>query len=1017
MRKLKVGKSKIAGKGLFTTDAFEQGEMIGLAHENDQPTSFIGKYHNHSDNPNAVNVKFGDKRYLMAKRPLKRGEEITTNYRLQPELEQPEDFKKEKGGQMTPQKDGYRTYSPFKQLPYIDVESDTIDSDNIVYDLNLQADNGLSKFIEKNTGLHTIPGAKVIREIPVKKQGGLVKMPKPSKKGLASKKFSKSLDATNKLFTENYLFSKSKSRKNKVFDPNAKYYEDGGELPMAEYGMPMGGGMSQNYMGRRKFIHQDGGAYYDDSRDAWVSADGKVGPNGPAYYQEGGDIISQSGWDYKKEGDKYLTKKVGSENWIEAQGKPLQAIKQNVFQETSAPTPVVSTPVQPTAPTQAPVSGNQEVLELQRKLKDAGYNLGTYGPNKDGVDGVMGNTTKLAYDAFKANIPPNEVKVPKKTTKPTINYTVNRDLPDGYLPVIQPGQEACVEGKGCSFNVSVKMGDLLGNIADGPVWANDAWFNKSDVLNKGGDLVYDSNSKIYNQMGKVPKEVYSKLQVGDYVQLNRTDTKSSAEFAAQTKDGLQNEQIEHLGFIVGKDKDGTPLVWHGSETGKAFIKRIDEPITLDDHDKNIFTYKVSSIVRSPNLKDVDFSGLQNSPYYTPVDPNKKLVPKQGATETQVQATKSFNNAVGQFKNLGYSQDDTNYVGQILIGGIMTRESKGAEDWKVAPKQAAAYLIKDVAGIKAFDVNVPGIGKVRVPGKEFEGDQASVGVYQIKPEYNFKTKDGGLNPLGKKLQKLGFNVDDITSDNIQAQTVAGTLILLDNYKKLKENPDFDVKTNLYKGKIPASYILAKSWNAGSGWESREKYEKFLDDLDINYSNKALNEAADFIEVTGGKSINSELSSIEQQQKQILEKKQQENAKKQFAVKQQDLAVRADTVRRFPTIAESTAVNTNYTQKGPKPFNASTYIQQGPTKTVYTYSGRPGAMYKKDAKGNWYINLGNQTGNQFVKIDDKDGSRTAILNKGAVPTVPKTFKTGGIYMELSDSEIEEFRRGGYIIEDLD
>ena len=1365
MRKLKVGKSKIAGKGLFTTAEFAQGEMIGLAHENDQPTTFIGKYHNHSDEPNAESVKLGDKRYLMAKRPLKKGEEITTNYRLQPELEQPEDFAK----------------------------------------------------------------------------GGLVKMPKPSKKGLASKKFSKSIEATNKLFTENYLFSKSKSRKNKVFDPNAKYYQNGGEsnfvvlnpdgtpfnvdpnyippsipyipedvlpfynlmhtspgnllnvsqeeldawnaanppeqseqiipqqryggLPKAEYGMPMGGGISQNYMGRRKFIHQDGGitsqeeidagntgmmkarlayadmhgnpaakrmvvapdqpyvytgeeydrdwnmpvgvpeggtgthymasfgnyavpfiqqgpsglyfnelptvrdreairfdneadaeyfgghykeiapdesyrqeeyatggvafpmdldpktmakykealkrqenslkAGYRKAEDKWYphkSPEGGkdtiayghklVGPDANKYYkgittaqanallesdilkhqtiaenmvdqkygkgtfdklpqdsqmllvdyaynavldefptfmgavvrgdkdtmlkeyeryggtgllkernawtkdvilnadvntpstlpnktpqtastnsnrdkwgrtpdtiwygfnpdtkqyeqqgldwpqygdpgpgvggpgagtyvspgerlreyeknnlkkqQEGGDVISQQGWDYTREGDKYLTRKTGTQDWIEAQGKPLQAIKQSIYQEAPAVTPVVN---QPTTTTVQPVSGNQEVLEIQKKLKDAGYDLGTYGPNKDGVDGVMGNRTKLAYDAYKANIPPNQVKVPKKTTKPTINYTVNRDLPDGYLPVIQPGQEACVEGKGCSFNVSVKMGDLLGNIADGPLWANDAWFNKSDILNKGGDLIYDSNSKIYNQMGKVPKEVYSKLQVGDYVQLNRTDTASSGKFAAQTKDGLQNEQIEHLGFVVGKDKDGTPLIWHGSETGKAFIKRIDEPITLDDHDKNIFTYKVSSIVRSPNLKDVDFSGLQNSPYYTPVDPNKKLVPKKGATESQVEAAKVFNNSVGQFKNLGYSQDDTNYVGQLLIGGIMQNETKGNTDWKTVPKEAAATVWKNYLG-----------------QGNFEGDEASIGVYQMKPNYNFKNQDGGLNPLGKKLQRLGIKVDDITNDNIQAQTIAGTLILLDNYNKLKEDPDFDPKTNLYKGKIPASYILAKSWQAGAGWESRDKYKKFLNDLDIDYSDNALQSAVWNISVTDGKSVNSELGQIKSDQEIINEKKKQELTKKQFAARQEEAAVRADTVRKFPTIAESTAVNTNYSQKGPKTFDASTYIQQGPAKTLYTYPGRPGAMYKKDSKGNWYINLGNKTGNQFVKIQDPDGSRTALLNKGAVPSVPKgnlpsvprTFKNGGIYMELTDSEIEEFRRGGYIIEDLD
>jgi len=224
---------KGAGKGLFTNASFKKGEVIGLAHVDGQPTKEIGKNHNHNEKtPTANNVKNGNKRYLVASRNLQPGEEITTNYRLQPELEQPEDFEKKKGGNMTPQKDGYRTYSPFKKLPYIDVESDTIDSNNIVYDLNLQADNGLTKFVGKNTGLHTLPGAKVIREIPVKRKGGLSSLPtdKPEK----SKKFSRSLDATNRLFTKNYLFEKPKSRKNKIFDPHAKYYAEGGTYEEAE---------------------------------------------------------------------------------------------------------------------------------------------------------------------------------------------------------------------------------------------------------------------------------------------------------------------------------------------------------------------------------------------------------------------------------------------------------------------------------------------------------------------------------------------------------------------------------------------------------------------------------------------------------------------------------------------------------------------------------------------------------------------------------------------------------------
>jgi hypothetical protein len=97
---------------------------------------------------------------------------------------------------------------------------------------------------------YQFPGADYVDEYPQMKRGGytrgLVPMPKPSKKGLASKAYSRSLDATNKLFTENYLFKKPKDRKRKVFDPNAKYYQDGGE-----YGMPLGAGVSQNFIGNR----------------------------------------------------------------------------------------------------------------------------------------------------------------------------------------------------------------------------------------------------------------------------------------------------------------------------------------------------------------------------------------------------------------------------------------------------------------------------------------------------------------------------------------------------------------------------------------------------------------------------------------------------------------------------------------------------------------------------------------------------------------------------------------------
>jgi hypothetical protein len=58
-----------------------------------------------------------------------------------------------------------------------------------------------------------------------------------------------------------------------------------------------------------------------------------VGKTDTFKFQDGGEIISSYGWDYKKDGEKYLTRKTGSENWIEATGEPLKAIKQKIYNE------------------------------------------------------------------------------------------------------------------------------------------------------------------------------------------------------------------------------------------------------------------------------------------------------------------------------------------------------------------------------------------------------------------------------------------------------------------------------------------------------------------------------------------------------------------------------------------------------------------------------------------------------------------------------------------------------------
>ena len=94
-----------------------------------------------------------------------------------------------------------------------------------------------------------------------------------------------------------------------------------------------------------------------------------------------------------------------------------------------------------------------------------------------------------------------------------------------------------------------------------------------------------------------------------------------------------------------------------------------------------------------------------------------------------------------------------------------------------------------------------------------------------------------------------------------------------------------------------------------------------------------------------------------------------------------------------------------------------------KTVYKYSGRPGAKYKKDKNGNWYINDGKSTNNKYIALNDPDGKRSRVLNKSAEPSIAKTkpsiakAQEGGIVTSLSQDEINQYIRNGYVVEELD
>jgi len=102
-KKYYIGKSKIEGNGAFAKQALKPGDYIDKVHTinklyTDYDFTNLGRNHNHSENPNVQNVLIGNERHLFAIEPIKKGEELTSNYRLQPDLEQPENFEKAKKG-------------------------------------------------------------------------------------------------------------------------------------------------------------------------------------------------------------------------------------------------------------------------------------------------------------------------------------------------------------------------------------------------------------------------------------------------------------------------------------------------------------------------------------------------------------------------------------------------------------------------------------------------------------------------------------------------------------------------------------------------------------------------------------------------------------------------------------------------------------------------------------------------------------------------------------------------------
>jgi hypothetical protein len=133
------------------------------------------------------------------------------------------------------------------------------------YNIKAVGSNGEEKFIAAgDTRKRTFKDAQYVDEFQMKRGGTPPSL--PNKKN--SKGYSRSITATNRLFAQNPITKKVKSKKRKIFDPNARYYQEGGDASLPDQYFPETTVYATDYDKKRQLMLMDRlrqvkGAYQD----------------------------------------------------------------------------------------------------------------------------------------------------------------------------------------------------------------------------------------------------------------------------------------------------------------------------------------------------------------------------------------------------------------------------------------------------------------------------------------------------------------------------------------------------------------------------------------------------------------------------------------------------------------------------------------------------------------------------------------------------------------------------------
>lgn len=220
------------------------------------------------------------------------------------------------------------------------------------------------------------------------------------------------------------------------------------------------------------------------------------------------------------------------------------------------------------------------------------YNPGKY-PNINDVSTRNLNNSPV-------NIPQKGIVQPVKKTVPILKTPVQNPYYKNYI-YSGPTNLGC-KGKYCAEQVS----NELESMGLKPQRTN-SWFMRDKVLKNGGKEIWNTNNR---------KNIdYKQLHVGDVVSLDRPLLHFEEEMKTNNPNKYNIEHIEHVGVVVGFDKNGTPLIKHGGITEDTVVQPITSLRLLNKENGAVLNYKPTSIYRVPGASNEKISNKYSNAHY------------------------------------------------------------------------------------------------------------------------------------------------------------------------------------------------------------------------------------------------------------------------------------------------------------------------------------------------------------------------------------------------------------------